>query len=264
MIDLLILTSCIRPEKQSFLRLQDPDARYKQTIDCLKYYIENTDIKNVVICDGSGYDLTNDPIANYAGSHNVCFEALFFKQNSEKVNLLGKGYGEGEIMLYIKNNSVLFKRCKTFVKVTGRLIVKNIDVISHAIDAENNTYFNIIPSLYLGCVDTRVYAMSKDSYISYFGEAYKKVDERKRQSYEFCFTDVINTNKIKILPFPYVPIIAGYSGTQNMKYKKDFIYYTSKIMTALGIMNSKFAAVVLLIIHSPIAILEFIKNKGKR
>ena len=56
MVDLLVLTSCVAPPSQEMLKLTDKGERYKQTIDCLRYYFENQIVTKVIICDGSNYN----------------------------------------------------------------------------------------------------------------------------------------------------------------------------------------------------------------
>jgi len=84
MTDLLIITSCIKPVKQDYLKLNDWEARYKQTIESLKFYVLSGCFANIVICDGSGFDLSEDDIVLFAQKHNVTIEALAFMQNFER------------------------------------------------------------------------------------------------------------------------------------------------------------------------------------
>ena len=249
MIELLILTSCINPPKQSFLKLADSTERLAQTIESLKFYISSNAVKNIVLCDGSGFDFSHTNIAHLTKSKDINVEILSFVQDFSSVSERGKGYGEGEIMAHIVKYSKLFEKCQYFVKVTGRLKIDNIFVLSQKMDF-SKTYFNVYPSRYIGCVDTRLYGMKTADYVKYFILAYKNVYDSLRMSYEFCFTDIIRINSLPICYFPEVPKIFGISGTNNRAYKLDAVYYAECILTKMNIMNSRFASYKILLVRT--------------
>lgn len=249
MIDLLILTSCIQPPKQDFLKLVNTDQRLEQTLTCVKFYIDSSAFQRIIICDGSNYQLDNTGISEYAAKHNVKLEILTFNQDFEKVAEFGKGYGEGEIMKYIVRNSILYKESSFFIKITGRLRIKNIKEITVKMKSMH-TYFNIFPSRYIGCVDTRIYGIGTNLYEELFLDVYKQVDDRNRRSYEFCFTDTIKQNSLDITCFPEVPQIEGISGTNNKAYKLDAVYYTECLLTKLNLMNTSFSSYLILIVRT--------------
>lgn len=245
MIDLLVITSCVNPPRQQFLRLVDSKERMMQTKQCLDFFISSRLFRNIVICDGSNVDCVDQDLINKAENNDVKLETLFFKQDFEKVMLLGKGYGEGEIMEFVVKNSVLFKQSTFFIKITGRLKVSNIRSLLMNINT-SLVYFNIFPARKLGCVDTRLYGMPTDRFVHYFLTAYKQVNDNQRRSYEYCFTDVLHFNKLRFSPFAYVPVFEGFSGTENRRYSKDLVYWTEFILNDFGLMNTKFASIAIL------------------
>lgn len=262
MDNLLILTSCIRPPKQDLLKLIDSKKRYLQTVDCLEFYINSRSFKNIVICDGSDYNLSNESIVKLALENNINLEILYFKQNFEKVRMQGKGYGEGEIMKYIINNSKLYHDCYYITKITGRLKVLNIDIILKRLDL-TKTYFNYFPAKKIGCVDTRFFVMSKHIYEKYLINSYEYVNDKSGNSYEYCLTDSLKEYKINPTPFPKVPIFSGYSGTTNATYRKDKFYYLELVLTKIGLMNSKFCAYLLLALNIYDKIILTLKGRFK-
>ncbi len=250
MIDSLILTSCVYPPEQKLLKLNDGKERYKQTLNSILFYIGCGLFRRIIVCDGSGCDFGSENLPTFSKKHDVQLEILYFKQDFFKVSEYGKGYGEGEIMNYVISNSNLLRNCFNFVKITGRLCVENIDTIVSGVKDKNYIYFNIIPSKKIGCVDTRVYIMPKETYRNYFLDAYKRVNDGIGNTYEYCFTDVIKANKLKIHSIPQVPILVGYSGTENKQYGKDLEYKTKVLLKKVGLMNTMFAAYILLVIHA--------------
>lgn len=247
MVDLLIITSCINPPQQAYLKLTDGKIRYAQTIKSLRFYILSKMFRKIVLCDGSGYAFEDVDIVCLAKSNNVELELLSFQQDFNMVKEKGKGYGEGQIMEYIVEHSLLFQNSSFFVKITGRLKVLNIVDLTLKLSPKKN-YFNIYQSRYIGCVDTRVYGMSTTLFKNIFLNAYKNVNDFKRHSYEFCFTDILKTYGIQYSCFPVVPQIIGFSGTGNIPYKLDSIYYLECILTKSHLMNTKFASYLILLL----------------
>lgn len=259
MVDLLILTSCINPPKQDFLMLTDQTERYTQMIDSIKYYITAGVFKNIVVCDGSNYNLENEEIRNNADINNINLEILYFNQDFSSVRKFGKGYGEGEIMRYIIENSQLYRKATNFIKITGRLKIININKIYHRLNPQNN-YFNFFPATKIGCVDTRFYMIQKVIYESVLINSYKKVNDRLRNSYEYCFTDDLHNNNIRFYCFPEVPEFIGYSGTTNTRYGKDSFYHLENILTKLGIMKTKIGASSISTLYVLIKVWTTLKN----
>lgn len=257
MIDLLILTSCIKPVQQEYLKLTAYEERYKQTIDSLKFYIDYCNFSKIVLCDGSGYSFDNDLIVSYAEQRNVSLEILSFFQDFDKVRTQGKGFGEGEIMHYIVSNSKLYSESRNFVKITGRLIIENIVDIINKVKYSDGVYFNIIASRYMGSVDTRIYIIPCDLYKHYFNHVYNFVDDNKGETYEIIFGRTLKENKIRFYPLPEVPIICGYSGTDNKRYKKDSMYYLMYILTKVKLMNTKIAYGIIMLLR----LFEILKEK---
>lgn len=258
MVDLLILTSCIAPCKQELLALQDKDTRFKQTIECIKRFVDSGTFKKILICDGSNINLQNHFIAEYAESKGILFESLSFQQDNKSVKFKGKGYGEGEIMDFLVNNSRLFEESDSFIKVTGRLFVSNIVEINNNLCLDR-IYFNYIPSKRIGCVDTRLYAMPTFIYRKYFQESYKDVNDYKCRSYEICFTDTLRDNKLTFSPLPFAPVFWGISGTNNKPYTKDISYFIINKLTSLGIMNTMFAGLCLWLLRAYTVIVSKVK-----
>lgn len=247
MIDLLIITSCINPPQQAYLKLTDGNKRYAQTIESLKFYILSKMFRKIILCDGSDYVFDEEDVIGLAKSNNVELELLSFQQDFNMVKEKGKGYGEGQIMEYIVKHSMLFPSCSFFIKITGRLKVLNIIDLTLKLSSEKN-YFNIYQSRYIGCVDTRIYGMSTTLFKNNFLNAYRNVNDFERRSYEFCFTDILKTNGIYYCCFPVVPQIIGFSGTGNIPYKLDSIYYIECILTKFHLMNTKFASYLILLL----------------
>ncbi len=126
----ILLTACIKPNSSDILTVSDPVVRARQYEEALQWYIENTDI-NIVLCENSGVDLSGK-FAN----HKDRVEFLTFVDPPE-IEDKGKGYKEANIMKYAHAYSKFISRSDLIIKITGRLVVLNIQQI---IDFNNLRY----------------------------------------------------------------------------------------------------------------------------
>jgi len=122
MKDVLLLTACISPRGMESTALQNPDERKTQYIDALNWYLKHTRF-DIVFCENTNTDIRT-LFKNVEEAYRI--EFLTFRGNAFDKSL-GKGYGEAEIIKYAFENSVLLNKCDRILKVTGRIIVENID-----------------------------------------------------------------------------------------------------------------------------------------
>lgn len=124
----LLLTACVNPAGMCQTVLQDSDLRLAHYIQALNFYLENTNLR-VVIVENTGVDLSN--YVDDKWIQNKRLEVLhFYGNNFEKKK--GKGYGEALIIEYAFKYSRMISNSKYVVKITGRYMILNIvKTISH-------------------------------------------------------------------------------------------------------------------------------------
>lgn len=253
---LLVITSCINPPKQENLALTDPVARWKYTESSLNKIFQTGLFDKIVICDSSNFRFDKE-IETLAKTYNVNLEILSFWGDSNQVSKQGKGYGEGEIMEYFINNSVLLKEEDSFFKITGRLYVENIYEIINEIKPGKN-YFNITSLKFFKSIDTRFYKINKEDYIHYLLYAYHEVDDNNNLWYEVIFRN--HLRKAPFSQFPILPVIRGVSGTHGKDdFNDDTLFKYKKFLTKIGLHNSMFGAVTSYIILKIESILNYEK-----
>ena len=107
-----------------FTVVSDATQSLNQYLLALQFYLQNTSCP-IVFVDNSNMDKT--PFLEYESQYGSRLEILSFDGN--KVKTQGKGLGEMEIIEYAlihsKFNLLLDKH--RIVKITGRLIVRNIN-----------------------------------------------------------------------------------------------------------------------------------------
>lgn len=224
----LILTGCIKPNKDvPFLKLNNYNQRLKQYLESIKFFILHSCITNIVFCDNSNSEI-DEQILLLAKENGKNLEWLSFKGNDEAVVKFGKGYGEGEIIEYVMNNSNIMRKCDYIIKITGRMIVKNIDFL---IRTANIKKIYMYPMLFYGekCfISTKMYMMPKAMYMRFFYNAYMDVRDLKGIYLETVFADVVNINNLVIKIFIIDPDFLGYSGTSEKKIESKSFYDRAK------------------------------------
>ena len=213
----VVLTGCIKPESNVFkLALKDEEARLQQYLESINYFICETKVKKIVFCDNSNY-AKNESIMEKARKYGKEFEWLSFQGDTAKTLTQGKGYGEGEIIDYVLDYSQIIKDCDSFIKVTGRLKVKNIRMF-FALLSHKYSYF-VVSEDY---VDTRCYMANISIFKDVLREAYKNVNDPAGYYLEHAYYDVIagKSDKFKSLPF--------YANIEGMSGSSGKIYYEAK------------------------------------
>lgn len=216
---LAIITGTIRPDSgMGGVALNNENERLLQYKKSMEFFIKSKAFEKIIFCENSNFGLEEfQEVKQLANQMHISLELLSFQGNLEKANLQGKGYGEGEILNYIIDNSSLIKGEDYFIKITGRLVIDNIAKIVSLVD-KRNTYFNIPNLSRKEFYDTRVYGMPIDQFINCFLYSYLGVNDEKGIFLEHRYTDIISINNISIKNFPRYPRIKGISGTLGIEY----------------------------------------------
>jgi len=140
---ILLLSACINPNGMSYTEIQNPKERESHYLNALSYYLKKTKYK-IVFVNNSGED-----ISYKVDNRDNRIEFLSFYGNDYDKSY-GKGYGEFLILQYAFKNSVFISKCNYVIKITGRLIVKNITEISTL-----NDFIFFIPrrKVYVECIN---------------------------------------------------------------------------------------------------------------
>ena len=233
---IIIITGTISPNDNiKDLNLRNVEERLEQYKNALEKTIDLLPGGKIVFCDNSGYDTTAlNYLIELADKNNVQLELLSFKGDTQNVVIHGKGYGEGEIVKYVLENSKLAANENYMVKITGRLVVDNIAEIVGRLK-NDRVYFNI-PNIHRRDIyDTRLYAMPISMFKQYFYEKYKEVDDGKGYILECVYRDIILSNQLPSRNFPLYPRIVGQSGSGGIKY--EYTEWKSKIRDLLSFFN---------------------------
>lgn len=216
----MLVTGCVRPvEGQAYLALKDTAERLRQYRESLVYYFQNTNFKCVIFCENSGYPFDLKELEYLAGNTGKEFEALTFIGDSEATRIRGKGYGEGEIVAHALEHSRWAGDIRSFVKVTGRLIVRNLEDIRRRLDASRFYINRLLIRNSPDTLDTRLYAIPNDLYRRHFLDLHKTVTVVR--PLERVFMERAIQEKVAFHCFPRYPEFRGVCGGDGMVYGNE-------------------------------------------
>lgn len=218
---ILLLTACVNPNGMSFTALQDVEERKKQYLKAIDWYLENTSL-DIVVVENTCYDLSES--LNKKNQVQRLEFLTFDGNNFDKT--LGKGYGEALILKYAFHNSKKIKTADSIIKVTGRLIVSNINKLISCCKKENTLY---IKESYQ---NNRMYFESNffvapPAFFYLFIDNYEKLNDSKGYYFEHLMYDLASDwektgGKIKELTPPV--LFLGQSGSTGQFYPNNTYY----------------------------------------
>lgn len=217
----LVITSCVHVSAP-YTFLTDAGERVRQYVESISFFIKETAIRKIIVCDNSDYTYPQS-LYDLARSCDKELELLSFRGNVELVKKFGKGYGEGEILEFVLSKSVLIADVEGFIKVTGRLKVTNIDQVLDRSNRWENYFMPIsllrprfmVPGAARRCVDVRVYYTTRDFFKNVLLTAYKKVRDDETLFLEHAYHDAMKLFAEKVKCFAVAPEIIGMSGSNG-------------------------------------------------
>ena len=224
----LLLTACVNPDGMIFTELQNPEIRKRQYIKALQFYLKETDFP-IVFVENSGTDFSL-LFKNYIDSGRL--EFLCFNGNNYDRSR-GKGYGEANIIEYALQNSSIIAECNYVAKITGRLIIHNIQ--------------DLIPVFFIPCkrllfcdlsrgnepfIRSMIFCADKAVLHDLCIAVKFSVNDSKGIYFEHILYKIFVTKNVKSFPFAKIPIIEGDSASRGYRYKdlyedilfKDILY----------------------------------------
>lgn len=121
---LIVMTATIDPGRLDNLVLMDPQLRWNQYQESLGFWLNHPSVKDVVFFENSGCAVDFSPVQQAATRLGKRLEIVTYKGNAG-TSKRGRGYGEGELLNRVLNQSYLIRDQESFFKVTGRFKVLN-------------------------------------------------------------------------------------------------------------------------------------------
>lgn len=195
------------------------NERLSQYLNCISYAITHyQSISEIVFCENTNFNYNYTSLKEEALKKGKKLEVLSFKGNYAKIEQKGKGFGEGEIIKYALNTSEILAKCDSFFKLTGRLIVGNMDKIVATTSSDNSFIYHpkTIYRMPVDHIETFFYKVNKNLYTRYLVDAYEEVDESRYRYLEHIFCE--HLSNFNLQSFQLAPQISGISGTSGDPY----------------------------------------------
>ncbi len=200
--------------------LSDTQTRLLQYKKAIRWWIKKSRFDNIVFIENSGYKFDEDyfkKLAKNAGKH---FEFIKGEAHIEETLEHGKSYGEIRLITEAIEKSDLLKKCDSFYKCTGRLIIKNINKLLKCAYTSDNVFLGVPSDKW---VFTWFFSVEKNFYMKYLSDAYKYVYDKNGIYMEHIYYKKIVIEIDKIDTFKMYPNVAGVSAGTNSKYHSNQI-----------------------------------------
>ena len=223
---ILLLTSCINPNGMTMTALSNQEERKKQYVEAIHFYLSKTHY-SIVFAENSGTDISY-LFKKEIKSGRLEFLSFSGNHNKEK----GKGYGECEIIQFALSNSKIihFAKDKRIAKITGRLIIRNINSIVriHNFLFPKNSVFCAINSN-LSFPDSR-FIIAPECFYHSLLKSKEIIDDSRGYYFEHALCNTIKREKqFPYFPFLLMPQIEGKSGSSGIIYHKEKLSFSFAI-----------------------------------
>lgn len=212
----ILLTGCVNPNGMAYTKLQDPATRLKQYTEAIQWYLYHTN-KKVVFVENTLCDFS-DIFSEYIESGRL--EYITFKGN-EYNRSLGKGYGEALIIKEALKRSVFISSSDQILKITGRLILKNLNNIIGNSSKVDTLYANTEIVNGHGICQSFVFVCPPKFLSNFFINNINLLNDSKGYFFEHLLYDsMINWLMLGNAQEEFIDplIIDGVSGTTGGKY----------------------------------------------
>ena len=207
----ILLTGCINPDGMAYTALNNTEERKAQYVNAIRYYLNKTNY-SVVFAENSGTDISF-LFQDFIDSGR--FECLSYMGNQNKEK--GKGYGEAEIIEFAINNSRLIDEKSIIAKITGRLIINNINRIIEPLK-KNTDFVSCQFHSDLKFADSRL-VCATTAFYHHFLKYKEQINDSIGVYFEHILSSSVINSNMRYIPFPEEPMIIGTSGTTGDIYQ---------------------------------------------
>ena len=203
----ILMTATVSPNGMGYTDLQDPETRKTQYLEAIDFYLRETDC-DIVFCENTGADIFDEieSAEKYKRLEYLTFDGNDYDKRR------GKGYGEATIIRYAIENSQRIKNVDSVIKITGRIIIRNISELLQIISKyrESKVSYAIFEFAGEGLARTVCFYAPKE-WLLYTVKKYRELLYDVGYSFEkMICRSVAETVDMKVVQFyPYIDGICG-------------------------------------------------------
>jgi hypothetical protein len=247
----LLITASLDVGKTPFVALSATSDRIEAHMQGLLSWLRDPSIERVVFAKNCEARIRSEVLVETARNYGKELEFVQVS-GSKRTMILGKGYGEGDLIRQALEKSDLLKGAHDFIKVTGKLFcpgargifsgegegeffvsrefsAQSINAIRKKLSPLYGSKrgsealgflkrrmkipWGIVASAPGGLVDTRLYRVNKAFYLRSLGQSYRRVQDALGYTLERAFYDDLMGHTSSLRILEISPVIIGTSGS---------------------------------------------------
>jgi hypothetical protein len=217
----LVLHATVDVRGVVFVKRDDPRERFEDYRRALKQWVQRDDFDKLVFVENSGYDVSPlQEIVDQSPLGNDMVEFLSF-DGQDFPRELGKGYGETLNFQHVLDNSKILAEDDMLVRNNGRYYIENMHAFFEALQPPTEILVEM--RQFLSYADVTVLGGTVDFFRKYICPYGWDVNDSKGYYMEHAYARATHralADGLVWRPFPEVPSVVGFSGTENV-WKKD-------------------------------------------
>ena len=230
----ILLTACVNPNGMSKTILQDSKIRKKQYLAALDFYLIKTNLP-IVLVENTNYilDKKYDTYIQKGRLEYISFQGNEYEKSK------GKGYGEALIILHAIEKSRIIKNTKYIIKITGRVIISNINRIAASPLYLLNNLFRC-DLLSEDFARTVIFITRPNTIKEILNKRKEEISENKDGILfeHIIHQELVKDTSIQFIPFTFTTNIEGIFATKNTPYEnkpsiitfRDNFYFWGQIL----------------------------------
>jgi hypothetical protein len=211
----VLITTATNPPEGVFVLEMTNVAKRKMTAKAAVLFWAASGVKKIVIADATGQILLDQSEVLAVNQMGVEVEQIHYLQDNDLVLRKGKGYGEGALIKFAMQNSVLLEKASSFFKCTGKVYCRNFPEIFNMIE-KNNIQEIFWREIFNNAIDTRFFYSSKEFAEKFLIPAYENIDDRNNLCTENCVFELAENQLTKGTSIR--PLLSGFSGSEDQPY----------------------------------------------
>lgn len=225
----LVLHATVDVRGVVFVKRDDPNERFEDYRQGLSQWVTRNDFDKLIFVENSGYDIselraiTDRSLLDKESVEFLSFDGQDFPRE------LGKGYGETLNFEYVLNNSKILSEDDMLIRSNGRYYVENMHAFFEALQAPTEILIEF--RQYLGYADVTVLGGTVDFFRRYICPYGREVNDSMGYFMEHAYARAAHralADGLVWRPFPEVPSVVGFSGTDNVRKKENPVARTAR------------------------------------
>ena len=205
----ILLTATVRPSVFS-KGIGSSEERLKEYLQAIQFYFDRT-VYPIVIVDNSNFDFSG-LLPSSSRLESLSYQGIDIGR--------GKGWGECDILKYALRHSILLRDVDQIIKITGRLIVNNINQILSVCNDPTAIYADA--DLKLTYVHSYFFCCSRPFLEIALFPRHEQMYDKKGVHFEHVLGSAIRSclDEYKYHEIKYPIYLIGHAGSSKENYKK--------------------------------------------